>query len=227
MDRVTNREAAPQKGFPRRRGDGPWQARYAGVCPMFSPQARGWTVTGSSAVLKAQVFPAGAGMDPLRTTPWSCSRSFPRRRGDGPSPCQPIAAACRFSPQARGWTRPKVHAVGLPPVFPAGAGMDPFRQPSPSGPFGFPRRRGDGPSGASRSAGRSSFSPQARGWTRRHARVAGVDRVFPAGAGMDPRTRRRRRVGRSFPRRRGDGPWARRSAIRSSLFSPQARGWTA
>ena len=50
-----------------------------------------------------------------------------------------------FPPQARGWTVVRAMAIAFVSVSPAGAGMDPQREASPTVHRGFPRRRGDGP----------------------------------------------------------------------------------
>ena len=151
---------------------------------------------------------------------------FPRRRGDGPRGADPSRIRRAFSPQARGWTDARLHRIPGGEVFPAGAGMDPtgFTPRQPRG--GFPRRRGDGPTGQEDGIIYHLFSPQARGWTRYTLLTKQLEQVFPAGAGMDPYHHRGGVAEDSFPRRRGDGPAPRRISIGQTLFSPQARGWT-
>ena len=137
-----------------------------------------------------------------------------------------VAGDAAFPPQARGWTAPIQQFPNLPPVSPAGAGMDPRSRSAPRRCGCFPRRRGDGPS-ASCAGGRTvSFPPQARGWTpdERHRQHGAT--VSPAGAGMDPSGSSATFSGSGFPRRRGDGPRGVPAPRRPARFPPQARGWT-
>ena len=192
----------------------------------FPPQARGWTHTEAENEKHEAVSPAGAGMDPRRLRAGCGPRSFPRRRGDGPSPSRSRSPATSFPPQARGWTSPRARLPLTLPVSPAGAGMDRASLPSGAGAGSFPRRRGDGPPDLLPPLRRPRFPPQARGWTVRRIGIAARHSVSPAGAGMDRRGGLRRAGDRGFPRRRGDGPC--RDACREARrwFPPQARGWT-
>ena len=216
------------------------------------PQARGWTVRVSGQEQGLPVSPAGAGMDlsvclrggrrvrfprrrgdgPSTTPAETVLAMFPRRRGDGPSPRNRQNRACRFPPQARGWTgrRPLDPSPSL--VSPAGAGMDPssrrarrrfarFPRRRGDGPRSgggyhrrrrFPRRRGDGPRNAPREPPELPFPPQARGWTPSPDGSERPGAVSPAGAGMDRVPTRHPRRRRCFPCRRGDGPDLARKA---------------
>ena len=192
--------------FPRRRGDGPLTPPYPARPAPFSPQARGWTRVQRGPRPAGLVFPAGAGMDPAAPARRGPGASFPRRRGDGPLRGALMTAYKEFSPQARGWTRPRAWMHSPLLVFPAGAGMDPTPAGAGRGRGSFPRRRGDGPSRAQFSISLRRFSPQARGWTPGVCRREIVADVFPAGAGMDLLTPWAGSGLLSFPRRRGDGP---------------------
>ena len=66
MDLLHDLSVPFRHGFPRRRGDGPWAKMLAAARDVFSPQARGWTSDRGVLLLHHLVFPAGAGMDPLR-----------------------------------------------------------------------------------------------------------------------------------------------------------------
>ena len=213
--------------FPRRRRDGPTQKAIAAAVTKFSPQARGWTPHARVDSGPSHVFPAGAGMDPLSRTRGASSASFPRRRGDGPRRRIGSCPAPPFSPQARGWTCTRCVRSLSRGVFPAGAGMDPGYADGLAVLRRFPRRRGDGPFGASSRTHPSQFSPQARGWTSPMNKWRFIRFVFPAGAGMDPSPRFSSPAAGGFPRRRGDGPCRKTGSARSLPFSPQARGWTA
>ncbi len=91
---------------------------------------------------------------------------------------------------------------------------------------GFPRRRGDGPSGAMGLTETGWFPPQARGWTRLGTGEASGATVSPAGAGMDPTAASAVLASAGFPRRRGDGPLSEIVSLTLRAFPPQARGWT-
>ena len=92
--------------------------------------------------------------------------------------------------------------------------------------YGFPRRRGDGPTTVSGPYPRSGFPPQARGWTL-VIESFGFERIVsPAGAGMDLFRFEDIDPPLGFPRRRGDGPEALDCLVYALQFPPQARGWT-
>ena len=227
MDRSCAGPDRARRGFPRRRGDGPWAGDdgYGGA--LFPPQARGWTSTNDYHPGSLIVSPAGAGMDRHARHRPRCRPGFPRRRGDGP--CSPTASrsACSFPPQARGWTPSPLHLHPSGPVSPAGAGMDRDSAAARCRCRRFPRRRGDGPIEKVSGKRRQRFPPQARGWTRLASRPRPAIEISPAGAGMDRLGRLVPLPAASFPRRRGDGPLAVMSVARPSKFPPQARGWTA
>ena len=226
MDPATPRRTTASTGFPRRRGDGPRVRLFAGCHSLFPPQARGWTPSARRRWRPSSVSPAGAGMDPRWRTGGFEPRSFPRRRGDGPSTRSPPPAGRPFPPQARGWTSsPTTRARGTG-VSPAGAGMDrePRRRPRRRG--RFPRRRGDGPQGGVELVPDQEFPPQARGWTVPPVPHPALRGVSPAGAGMDPWMTWTSAVTAGFPRRRGDGPLQILPVRNRRQFPPQARGWT-
>ena len=226
MDRTSRPSARRTPGFPRRRGDGPFDQRRYWEVQKFPPQARGWTQAVLPFRCPHPVSPAGAGMDPCRARPHTGSAGFPRRRGDGPVVRGIGPPGVRFPPQARGWTVCDAQVIQGPRVSPAGAGMDRSSGALGLQGFGFPRRRGDGPNSSRLPAGIFGFPPQARGWTGSGARTPWRRPVSPAGAGMDLKGKGRARQGRGFPRRRGDGPVMSAAVSRSGRFPPQARGWT-
>ena len=92
---------------------------------LFSPRARGCSLLPFSFVRLRIVFPACAGMFRFPPRPRKLHASFPRVRGDVPSP---NATGCKpkpFSPRARGCSLLPFSFVRLRIVFPACAGMFP------------------------------------------------------------------------------------------------------
>ena len=63
MDRDPSSPSAPRTGFPRMRGDGPWQKIPKQMLRAFPPHARGWTVGIFQPCQLRLVSPACAGMD--------------------------------------------------------------------------------------------------------------------------------------------------------------------
>ena len=226
MDPERALRLAPDRRFPRRRGDGPSPAHHGAAGRAFPPQARGWTMDSVAVVRATPVSPAGAGMDPTGGGGRLRGNCFPRRRGDGPRSAPTASCSLRFPPQARGWTVGRGGGRGEGGVSPAGAGMDLRPGRRPLGPGGFPRRRGDGPDTSRATDRPRRFPPQARGWTARIRAVHAAGQVSPAGAGMDPAPPRPRGWPSGFPRRRGDGPYCRECLDDLYQFPPQARGWT-
>ena len=172
------------------------------------------------------VFPAYAGMFRLwATRPWVCS-SFPRIRGDVPAVKSAQEKVNKFSPHTRGCSADWVTAAVQLGVFPVYAGM--FRKGR--GVFsrcsGFPRIRGDVPSGIMRHMNTGGFSPHTRGCSAESLPALPSSLVFPAYAGMFRLVVSSLSLTRRFPRIRGDVPvstpvldWRRR-------FSPHTRGYS-
>ena len=174
----------------------------------FSPHTRGCSDAKAEALRLEQVFPAYAGMFPVRPRRSPESACFPRIRGDVPCATSAITGISMFSPHTRGCSAEALkaqvdyavfpayagmflqyHLGGLQlQVFPAYAGM--FRQPQSAGrrSLGFPRIRGDVPNHERRTVAVPRFSPHTRGCSASDIGVA---------------------VGVSgFPRIRGDVPQA-------------------
>ena len=131
--------------FPRVRGDVPvWLDESDGV-HMFSPRARGCSYCPRGELHNDCVFPACAGMFLPPTATAYHRHRFPRVRGDVPSFSTTVRNAGKFSPRARGCSRPPLRSVVVTDVFPACAGM--FREKDFRGTMtgSFPRVRGDVP----------------------------------------------------------------------------------
>ena len=216
----------PTSCFPRTRGDGPPSANWLRFRIRFPPHARGWTRRHDPGREDRRVSPARAGMDPRDSIRLSAGLSFPRTRGDGPSPPPRKRASDGFPPHARGWTQRRDLVRGFVAVSPARAGMDRSRISLELDWKRFPRTRGDGPSRTDFVPKAVRFPPHARGWTLMVNGPFNVWVVSPARAGMD---RLRKATGdrdSRFPRTRGDGPCRLRSPTPRGPFPPHARGWT-
>ena len=91
-------------------------------------------------------------------------------------------------------------------VFPAYAGMFLPYVGAHNGHYGFPRIRGDVPTGWLVALGESGFSPHTRGCSRIDEERDRRHAVFPAYAGMFPPTTMVTPCSCRFPRIRGDVP---------------------
>ena len=145
MHRPPVATAPSRSSFPRRRGDAPFARNSQSGRPRFPPQARGCTPDVEPLVVPGVVSPAGAGMHRITKTPAMIRQSFPRRRGDAPSPTSGGGSPKSFPPQARGCTLRALARKARANVSPAGAGMHQVRSTEASAKVGFPRRRGDAP----------------------------------------------------------------------------------
>ena len=125
MDPATRSSSDSRIRLPRARGDGPAADRQLHEMVEASPRPRGWTAPAHRLLLRAEGFPAPAGMDPRPRARTPAPRWLPRARGDGP-----------HRSRIRGTA-----AAG----FPAPAGMDPPRPSRPRPGTRLPRARGDGP----------------------------------------------------------------------------------
>ena len=109
-----------------------------------------------------------------------------------------------FSPRTRGCSGAAAVFPIAGHVFPAHAGMFRKQKGTIMKPFGFPRARGDVPSGCEVVGWVSGFSPRTRGCS------GGQEFVV-----WNPK---------SFPRARGDVPVANSSKDTLEAFSPRTRG---
>ena len=75
-----------------------------GVLEECSPRERGWTPADVDVVDVPRVFPARAGMDPLRNLALPACARVPRASGDGPYTVEVTAENELCSPRERGWT---------------------------------------------------------------------------------------------------------------------------
>ena len=90
--------------LPRMRGDRPRQARRGCVRQLFTPHARGSTITEQDKTSTVSVYPACAGIDLLSFTILLPPLRLPRMRGDRPLPHHSGDTPSRFTPHARGST---------------------------------------------------------------------------------------------------------------------------
>ncbi len=109
------------------RGDRPAYLSAFFITSMFTPHARGSTYTGLCWGGGHRVYPACAGIDPLRQVIPACGSSLPRMRGDRPLLRLNIVPYVPFTPHARGSTFPLVVIFDSFVVYPACAGIDPIR----------------------------------------------------------------------------------------------------
>ncbi len=70
------------------------------------------------------VYPACAGIDPLKKNIATWVRGLPRMRGDRPISAAVSISAATFTPHARGSTYGIFDAIGKVQVYPACAGID-------------------------------------------------------------------------------------------------------
>ena len=125
-------------------------------------------------------------------------------RGDVPAEVADAIKRNRFSPHTRGCSALLALVFGFAYVFPACAGMFLFGQRHILVTVGFPRMRGDVPSGPLPRSKARTFSPHARGCSRGQS----AHKVCAL----------------SFPRMRGDVPHGALTKAATQAFSPHARG---
>ena len=170
--------------FPRIRGDVPGIFDWCFTNRGFSPHTRGCSDRRIPRFLRAQVFPAYAGM--FLSSFWlkSLRVCFPRIRGDVPATWRQKPSAPTFSPHTRGCSGN--HVCGEPgsAVFPAYAGMFLSRPQQLHDLQRFPRIRGDVPPPKTSPLWSMRFSPHTRGCSVSPIVPAKPATVFPAYAGM-------------------------------------------
>ncbi len=155
----------PKAGLPRMRGDRPAEEYLATAGYEFTPHARGSTISILPCFIFCMVYPACAGIDPLRMLECSAPQSLPRMRGDRPHDELRTEEDATFTPHARGSTLRRVHRTRRQKVYPACAGIDPKWPRTAISWSSLPRMRGDRPNGYSGTLEMALFTPHARGST--------------------------------------------------------------
>ena len=214
-------------GFPRIRGDVPASCSAFVLSTTFSPHTRGCSPCVTRTGIGLLVFPAYAGMFRLTHTYRPLLSSFPRIRGDVPSPAPIGMRGIWFSPHTRGCSERFGTFGRQNHVFPAYAGMFRDLEDVLFENSSFPRIRGDVPQNLSLRSDDFWFSPHTRGCSVFPYPMRLTYGVFPAYAGMfrfsmamPPPTAR-------FPRIRGDVPCTRPKRPEHDWFSPHTRGCSA
>ena len=206
IDRYLKKCAHGCLSLPRMRGDRPLLTIGQSCHALFTPHARGSTVSRLLSQARREVYPACAGIDLCEASyAFTCDR-LPRMRGDRPRPRFIGCIGIQFTPHARGSTRPSFTGKGTDAVYPACAGIDPSAQKSDSILISLPRMRGDRPLLLAAGCEEVRFTPHARGSTRSSALFFDLYTVYPACAGIDPPKSLTMRQLLSLPRMRGDRP---------------------
>ena len=148
-------------------------------------------------------------------------------RGDRPA--QDLVFYWRqvFTPHARGSTLYPRFVRRQYPVYPACAGIDPFRSLKKFSKLGLPRMRGDRPFMSVPQTPALVFTPHARGSTHIPFVAKHIAQVYPACAGIDRICPIPRWAARGLPRMRGDRPNKNCKKRLQPQFTPHARGSTA
>ena len=186
IDRNSSFYLSPSLGLPRMRGDRP--NTWIGVIAVgvFTPHARGSTVSDWSTSISRWVYPACAGIDLEKVQTYEKENCLPRMRGDRPRLDGKISFAFWFTPHARGSTYGTVAWHGKRDVYPACAGIDPNVDLTSKCGKCLPRMRGDRPVSGGTLAYHLLFTPHARGSTICVWSLIFVSIVYPACAGIDP-----------------------------------------
>ena len=193
---------------------------------MVPPLARGYTRKPGMPQHGARGSPARAGIHPTGALPRFRTAGFPRSRGDTPGQDRARTRCAAVPPLARGYTH-GFNGLGLRHQgSPARAGIHP--QPPGGHPRrpGFPRSRGDTPTGSSVVSPASAVPPLARGYTVSGEALVEGATGSPARAGIHLSLKTSWRPWRRFPRSRGDTP-ATVSRMEGMMeVPPLARGYT-
>ena len=154
------------KPVPRTCGDGPGQTLILKPELVCSPHLRGWSPATVGGTGGAELFPAPAGMVPIRTTRTGTPVSVPRTCGDGPKWHFINSFNNCCSPHLRGWSQRYDTLNRYYDLFPAPAGMVPSECFISFRPTTVPRTCGDGPSPTGSMSSVRRCSPHLRGWSR-------------------------------------------------------------
>ncbi len=168
------------------RGDRPRSGTSPNRSGWATPHARGSTADDVKHVLRADGYPACAGIDRILKDYQRVNVRLPRMRGDRPSPGTYRHPARVATPHARGSTSPEIRRLRSGIGYPACAGIDLNRSTIRLGRRWLPRMRGDRPAGGGDHVMRRKATPHARGSTREFAKLMAFLTGYPACAGIDP-----------------------------------------
>ena len=146
IDLVTSTSGVFFFCLPRMRGDRPVLSDLFALQEGFTPHARGSTVNVEDIWSVEFVYPACAGIDPLKDSSCFASSGLPRMRGDRPLLYSLRSNLPTFTPHARGSTLIQDIQSVEEGVYPACAGIDLSFRKSICAWSGLPRMRGDRPS---------------------------------------------------------------------------------
>ena len=116
-------------GLPRMRGDPPLQVDRQTIGAMSTPHARGSTLFVVLSPCVHCVYPACAGIHPVRCCRWALAHGLPRMRGDPPNKNYKKGLRSTSTPHARGSTWVKCTGMKGNMVYPACAGIHLYPKP--------------------------------------------------------------------------------------------------
>ena len=132
--------------LPRMRGDRPLFGGLVVVCLLFTPHARGSTLSLLYSTSHSPVYPACAGIDRYQVFLLIRGQGLPRMRGDRPRRRASGKSFGGFTPHARGSTFRLWKMFRVLWVYPACAGIDRLEDTFQEVNLRLPRMRGDRPS---------------------------------------------------------------------------------
>jgi len=208
------------------RGDRPGRQQVVSRSGQFTPHARGSTLAVGASGDALPVYPACAGIDPARRWILTPLWRLPRMRGDRPHNIKKKIGVLLFTPHARGSTLTRTLPTKMPTVYPACAGIDPWKKETQTILASLPRMRGDRPYTAEQFERLMKFTPHARGSTPSLIVVILAGFVYPACAGIDLCQDGAHYMVVCLPRMRGDRPMNMITIKTWYAFTPHARGST-
>ncbi len=166
------------------RGDPPkpWLVRVP--LELSTPHARGSTQSSCHSLAYRNVYPACAGIHPVKEEEECTILSLPRMRGDPPVLLPGLTAPGGSTPHARGSTLLKIEVMRYSRVYPACAGIHPSTCAALRSIWRLPRMRGDPPSTVQVQRRTIPSTPHARGSTRFFESPQLSAFVYPACAGI-------------------------------------------
>ena len=150
--------------------------------------------------------------------------SLPRIRGGVSDNVSLLGVRDKSSPHTRGCFRHRLGSHSPCRVFPAYAGVFPFRRSARPTSRSLPRIRGGVSTGRVRREVKKKSSPHTRGCFQESGQKVRRSGVFPAYAGVFPRRLRLTATLSSLPRIRGGVSFSKRFEIANGWSSPHTRG---
>ena len=211
--------------LPRARGGISARGHHWRIAQRSSPRTRGYFREVGDCARFGELFPAHAGVFPLRHDHSPAFSALPRARGGISTRTGLTGQTLHSSPRTRGYFQRALRSPAMPILFPAHAGVFPPRSPARLCAGPLPRARGGISAAPITTPACVHSSPRTRGYFRSSRRKSSSAGLFPAHAGVFPELTSYGGLKVTLPRARGGISRQLCGGAALICSSPRTRGY--